>query len=63
MSSYIVLDARAVFPNAGVRVQDLHYGPILALVFLSNSWAVILVGFFKFSDFPGFRVDFGLMSS
>ena len=31
-SARIVLDTRAVFPNAGLRGQDVHYGMILMIV-------------------------------
>ena len=52
VSSWIVLGTRAVFPNAGWRVHDLHYGPILAIYFLNRGPGFRRI--YGFSDFFGF---------
>ena len=51
--SVSVLHIRAVFPNAGMRVQDRHYGLILVIFWL-NSLAAIFVIFYKFFRFRTF---------
>lgn len=42
MNVGIVIDTRAVFPNAGSRVQGLHGGPVLHISW-SDLWAEISV--------------------
>ena len=61
VSSDIVLDTRAVFPNSGLIFQDLHYGPAMAFVCRicgAGFWC-----FWGFSHFAGPLPDLGLMSS